>query len=138
MADEIEVEFQTYSGIQYDLQETSDFVTWGTIATKQGNGQKQSHIVQIIPGQKRFYRLLQKFQSMEPLYLRAIASWDGSGVTLEWNAIGGATDPNARYHLIRDGQTPGIPLPLTTTSYRDTRTITSAKTYVYTLPIYAS
>ncbi len=138
MADEMEISWQSYKDVQYDLQETSDFITWGTIATKQGDGTLQSHLVQVLPGQKRFYKLLQKFSGKEPLYLRAITSWDGSGVTLEWNAIEVSNDPNARYHLIKNGGTPGIPIaPLSVTTYRDT-SVSSGQKYTYTLPIYAS
>lgn len=136
MAHEHENQWQSYVGVNYTLQATTDFVTWTTLVDKRpGDGTLQSHI-DTLDGPRRFYRLLQEFSGKEPLYLLAIASWDGSGVTLEWNSIGPSPQSNLAFHALKNNAQVAV-VPLADTSYLDT-TVSSGQTYTYSLPIYAS
>ena len=126
--DEIEIQWQSYQRRKDALQVTEDGgATWATVLTRMGDGSLQSYVEQINPAKNRLFRILQDIpEGSEPM-IRAIVSWDGSGVTLEWNKIG----LQGRFEVYRDGQLRQT-FPFSTTNYRDTA-VSSGQTYEYSV-----
>lgn len=135
MAHEHENQWQSYPGVTYTLQGTTDFVTWVTLVDKRpGDGSLQSH-VDTLDVSHRYYRLIQEFkEGAEPLYLKAYTAWDGTYVQLEWNSLGPPVTPTAHFKIIKNG-TQLTTVPYTTTSYKDTA-VSSAQRYTYSVGYY--
>lgn len=118
--DGIEIQFQTYAGVTYQIEYSSDFVTWSLLPTiYQGDGTiKSASIHSDHP--KLFFRMREKFyESSEPYKLQAYAAFDGTYVLLEWTKFTSTPQSaTAHWKISRDNQQVTT-VPISAVSYKD-------------------
>lgn len=85
---ELEIQWQTYQGYNYSLQDSTDLVNWNTILTRPGDGTIQSHVVLINKANPtRFYRAYVAVPQGSEAMTTAITAWDATYVLLEWKPV---------------------------------------------------
>lgn len=128
--DGIQIQFQTYVGVTYQIEYSSDLLTWSLLPTVyQGDGTiKSVDISSTHP--KLFYRMRETFyESSEPFNLQAYAAFDGSYVLLEWLRFTSIpVSPTAHWKISRDNQ-PLTTAPISAVSYKDSGVPAGRHTY---------
>lgn len=140
MADEQQIEWDSFHGIRYDLVYSFQGVpgaTWTLDSTHTGTGGRMVIIRNINPSEpKRVWQVITYVpEGSEPI-VQAVAYFDGSSVQLNWNFLGDPVSGSPKFRVMRGGQLLAT-LPATTLSYLDT-TVASGQRYTYEVKYFAN